>query len=339
MLIVGLAGCDLQPQEREWLRAPQVSGVILFTRNYASRTQLQALVGAIRDVRGHEFLICIDQEGGRVQRLRGEEFADLPPLASLGELYRRDAAAAIAACEIHAWLMASEMRALGIDLSFAPVVDLARGNLAIGDRAFDADPAVVSELAQAYVRGMHLAGMAATVKHFPGHGSVREDTHVDDATDPRPLDDLRAADLRPFAACFDIGTEAVMLAHVRYPAVDAQPAGYSRVWIDDILRREYGFEGVVFSDDIAMAAAAPAGAIAARIHTHLDAGCDLVLVCRPEWTEQAIAAVADRQGCSPQRLTSLFGAAPAEWDEYVANPQRAAFLTQLAELREPGTHV
>ncbi|HET6633343.1 MAG TPA: beta-N-acetylhexosaminidase [Rhodanobacteraceae bacterium] len=332
MLIIGLAGTELGADERRWIMAEAVSGVILFTRNVASRRQLEDLVGEIRTLRGDRFLVCIDQEGGRVQRIRGAEFTDLPPLARLGALHRRDPAAAIAQCEQHAWLMASEMRALGIDLSFAPVVDLARGNLAIGDRAFDADPAVVGELAQAYVRGMHLAGMAATAKHFPGHGSVREDTHVDLAVDPRPLDALREADLLPFAACFAAGAEAVMLAHVRYPAVDAQPAGYSRVWIEDILRGDYGFEGVVFSDDVAMAAAAPAGALGERIHAHLDAGCDLVLVCKAEWGGAAIEAVSGRAPCTEERLEALYGAAAARWEDYVANPQRAAFVAQLRQL-------
>ncbi|HWU51262.1 MAG TPA: beta-N-acetylhexosaminidase, partial [Tahibacter sp.] len=273
MLVIGIAGKELAAAERDWIAAPEVSGVILFSRNFASREQVTALIADIRRLRGEDFLLCVDQEGGPVQRFR-EGFTRLPALARLGEIYDADPARAIALAEEHAWVMASEMRALDIDLSFAPVVDLKRGNRAIGERAFHADVNVVSELGQAYLRGMRLGGMAATLKHFPGHGSVLEDTHFDAATDPRSLDELRATDLVAFADGIAAGAEAVMLAHVTYPAVDLLPAGYSRVWIEDVLRGDMGFRGVVFSDDIGMAAAESAGGVAARIAAHLTAGCD-----------------------------------------------------------------
>ncbi|GAP64741.1 beta-glucosidase-like glycosyl hydrolase [Mizugakiibacter sediminis] len=331
MLIVGIAGKELTAEERGRLAAPAVSGVILFTRNFASREQVTALIDDIRALRPDPFLVCVDQEGGPVQRFR-EGFTRLPALARLGALYDRDPAAAIALAEEHAWVMASEMRAIDVDLSFAPVVDLARGNRAIGERAFHADPEAVSALAQAYLRGMRLAGMAATVKHFPGHGSVPEDTHFDAAVDPRTLDELRAADLVPFADCFDAGAEAVMLAHVTYPAVDAAPAGYSRVWIEDVLRGELGFRGVVFSDDIGMAAAESAGGIAARIHAHLDAGCDLVLACSPALADASLAAVRGRAPCDAERLATLRGAVASSWASLEDNPQRAGFVARLAAL-------
>lgn len=331
MLIVGIAGKELTAAERGHLAAPEVSGVILFTRNFASREQVTALIDDIRALRPGPFLVCVDQEGGPVQRFR-EGFTRLPALARLGELYDRDPAAAIALAEEHAWVMGSEVRAVDVDISFAPVVDLARGNRAIGERAFHADPEAVSALAQAYLRGMRLAGMAATVKHFPGHGSVSEDTHFDAAVDPRTLDELRAADLVPFADCFDAGAEAVMLAHVTYPAVDAAPAGYSRVWIEDILRGELGFRGIVFSDDIGMAAAESAGGVAARIHAHLDAGCDLVLACSPALAEESIAAVRGRASCDGARLATLRGAVASTWASLEDNPQRAGFIARLAAL-------
>ncbi len=307
---------------------------ILFSRNFASREQVAALIDAIRGVRGDEFLLCVDQEGGPVQRFR-DGFTRLPALARLGEIYDADPARAIALAEEHAWVMASEMRALDVDISFAPVVDLKRGNRAIGERAFHDDPRVVAELGQAYLRGMHLGGMAATLKHFPGHGSVLEDTHFDAATDTRSLAELRETDLATFADGFTVGAEAVMLAHVTYPAVDSVPAGYSRIWIEDILRGEMGFRGVVFSDDIGMAAAESAGGVAARIDAHLSAGCDLVLVCSPALVAESITAVRGRAPCPADRIAMLRGMVASTWQSLVDNPQRTRFIERLAALGVP----
>ena len=334
MLIIGLPGKTLSDADRAWLAAPQVSGVILFTRNFDSRDQVTALIDDIRNERPEPFLLCVDQEGGPVQRFRAG-FTRLPPLLRIGELHAHDPRSAIARAEEHAWLMASEMRSIGIDLSFAPVTDLARGNRAIGARAFSADPQVVSELVQAYLRGMRLAGMAATIKHFPGHGSVAEDTHFDPAIDPRSLDELRATDLVPFADAVAAGAEAVMMAHVTYPAVDARAAGYSRIWIQDILRAEFGFRGVVIGDDIGMAAAESIGGIGARIQAHLLAGCDLLLACNPSIVGEAIAASAHAPPCEPEQLALLQGAVAQTWDALTTNPQRDAFIARVTALDTP----
>lgn len=331
MLIIGLAGKTLDDADRARIKTPQVSGVILFTRNFESREQVAALIESIRAEREEPFLICVDQEGGPVQRFR-EGFTRLPALARLGELYDHDAQAAVARTEEHAWLMASEMRAIGVDLSFAPVVDLARGNRAIGERALHADPQVVSTLALASLRGMRLAGMAATIKHFPGHGSVAEDTHFDAAVDPRSLDELRASDLIPFADAIEAGAEAVMMAHVTYPAIDALPAGYSRIWIEDILRGELGFRGVVIGDDIGMAAAEPLGSIAARIDAHLAARCDLLLACSPAIVDESLAASAQHAPCDPARVARLQGAVASTWKSLEDNPQRHAFIERVTAL-------
>ncbi len=252
MLLIGVAGTTLTAQERDWLQHDAVAGVVLFKRNFASRDQVVELTAAIRAATARPLLVAVDQEGGRVQRFHAG-FTELPPLDGFGRLHATDPDAALALAEQHAWLMASEIRATGLDLSFAPVVDLGRGNLAIGSRAFAEDPQVVAALAQAYVRGMHAAGMAATLKHFPGHGTVREDTHHDTAIDPRPLHELEAQDLLPFRAGIQAGADAVMMAHVVYPQVAPEPAGYSPRWINQILRGQMGFRGVVFSDDIGMA--------------------------------------------------------------------------------------
>ncbi|MGA7296903.1 MAG: beta-N-acetylhexosaminidase [Rhodanobacteraceae bacterium] len=337
MLIAGLAGTELSVAERDWLQAEQVSGIILFTRNFTDVPQLQALIGELRALRGDRFLICIDQEGGPVQRLREHQITRLPALARIGQLHDREPQAAVAMAEQHGWQMASEMRALGIDLSFAPVVDLGRGNRAIGERALHADPEVVADLATAYVRGMHLGGMAATMKHFPGHGSVLEDTHVDVASDPRTLSELRDTDMLPFAACIEAGAEAVMMAHVIYPQVDSVPAGYSKRWIKDILRGEMGFSGIVFSDDVAMAAAASAGALEQRLAQHLQAGCDLVLVCNPEWSARAVAVCRDMTPCAAEYLRPLRGSVSVPWQALLDDPQHAEGAARLSTLDHPST--
>lgn len=319
MLIIGISGPELTAQERDWLRHPAVSGVILFARNFVSRSQVMELVASIRAAAERPVLVCVDQEGGRVQRFR-EGFSTLPPPARLEESEDSEACA-----EAHGYLMASEVLACGLDLSFAPVVDLGRGNRAIGDRAFSADPQRVSRLARAFMRGMHAAGMAATLKHFPGHGSVPEDTHVDAATDPRTLDALRQADLIPFRSCIQAGAEAVMMAHVRYPAVDARPAGYSRRWIGEVLRGELGFAGVVISDDVGMAAAASAGGVAARVRGHLDAGCDLVLVCTPDLVAEALAAAPSMPAGAHPAVARLAARRHPDWLALSSEPgwQRA----------------
>ncbi len=330
MLVIGVAGTELTAQERDWLQHDACAGVILFARNFASKAQVAELAQAIREAAPRPQLVCVDQEGGRVQRFR-EGYTAFPPLETFDALYRRDRDAALRLAEEHAWLMASEVRATGVDLSFAPVVDLGRGNRAIGDRAFSADPAIVAEFTRAYVRGMHAAGMAATLKHFPGHGSVLEDTHVDTAVDDRPLDAIRTLDLVPFAAGIEAKADAVMMAHVVDPQVDPEPAGYSKRWIEGILREEMGFRGVVFSDDIGMAAAFSAGGVKARIDAHLDAGCDVVLVCHPELVEESLAAVQGRR-LNTMALAGLIGRGAMGWDGLLADARYGAAQQRLGGL-------
>ena len=331
MLIIGLPGKTLTDEDRRWLATPQVSGVILFTRNFENREQVTALIDDIRTERPDPFLVTVDQEGGPVQRFR-RGFTRLPALVRIGDVHARDNAAGIALAEEHAWLMASEMRAIGVDMSFAPVADLARGNLAIGERAFAADPEAVSDLTQAYLRGMRLAGMAATLKHFPGHGSIPEDTHFDVAIDGRTLDEMRETDLVPFADGIAAGADAVMLAHVTYPAIDARPAGCSRIWVEDILRGELGFRGVVLGDDIGMAATESLGGIAARIEAHLLAGCDLVLACGASIVPEALAASRHAEPCPGHKVAALQGAVAQTWQSLVDNPQRDSFVARVTAL-------
>jgi beta-N-acetylhexosaminidase len=329
MLIIGIAGTELDARERDWLQHDACAGVILFARNFASRAQVAELSQAIRAAAPRPQLVCVDQEGGRVQRFR-DGYSVLPSLEGFGRLHATDPTAALKLAREHAWLMASEIRASGVDLSFAPVVDLGRGNRAIGDRAFSADPQVVAEFTRAYVEGMHAAGMAATLKHFPGHGSVLEDTHVDEAIDNRSLDELRALDLVPFVAGVDAKADAVMMAHVVYPQVAPEPAGYSPRWIQQILRDGMGFRGVVFSDDIGMAAAFSAGGVKARIDAHLDAGCDVVLVCHPDLVPESLAAVEGR-ALNTAALLGLIGRGAMGWDGLLADTRHGDVRARLSD--------
>jgi beta-N-acetylhexosaminidase len=335
MLIIGISGLSLTDAERDWLQHPAVSGVILFTRNFSDREQVTRLIADCRAATPRPLLVTVDQEGGPVQRFR-DGFSNLPPLSLFGRRIGVERSTALAAAEQHAWLMASEMRAIGIDLSFAPVVDLGRGNRAIGERAFDAEPGIVALFTEAYVRGMHAAGMAATLKHFPGHGSVLEDTHFDAAVDPRRLEQIEREDLLPFRAGIAAGAEAVMLAHVSYPAVDPDPAGYSRRWIHDILRERMGFSGIAISDDIGMAAAESAGGVAARLGAHIDAGCDLVLVCAPALVADSLVAMHGGLYADQGVVARLAGRGCPDWETLLADPRRSIAL-QL--LDDPGLRI
>ncbi len=298
--MLDLAGLELTPQERELLRDPQVGGVILFARNVADALQVRALNEAIRAC-NPALLIAVDQEGGRVQRLR-EGYTRLPPMRVFAGQWERDRALAEGRAHECGWLMATEMLSAGFDFSFAPVLDLDAGvSAVIGDRAFGKSPEQVSALAGAFMRGMREAGMATTGKHFPGHGSVGADSHTDIPVDSRSLALIREHDLRPFAGCVPF-MDAVMPAHVIYEQADSRCAGFSPFWLQTVLRGELGFDGVIFSDDLAMAGAATAGGIEARVDAALNAGCDMVLVCNDR--DMALGALAHlrkrRQPASPR---------------------------------------
>lgn len=278
-LMVDIAGTALDAEDREILRHPSVGGVILFTRNYQDPKQLTALADAVHALRTPPLLVAVDQEGGRVQRFRAG-FTELPPPRLFGSIHDRDPREAARVAELCAWLMAAELRAAGVDLSFAPVVDLDLGvSSVIGDRAFHADPAVVAELARVWVLGMRRAGMGACAKHFPGHGAVQGDSHHMLPLDGRALDTMRHQDLLPYQRLMHLDLPAIMMAHVVFGQVDTLPASFSHRWIEGELRGNLRFEGAVFCDDLSMRGAEQAGDYLERARAALSAGCDMLPVC------------------------------------------------------------
>lgn len=326
-LMVDVAGTWLTAEDRQLLRQPEVAGLIIFARNIEHPRQVRELTAAIRAVRP-ELILAVDQEGGRVQRLR-QGFVRLP---AMRELARH--ADAIGLAEHCGWLMAAEVLAVGLDLSFAPVLDLDHGHSAVvGTRAFEGDPERATALAGAFIRGMNAAGMAACGKHFPGHGWAEADSHVAIPTDERSLEQIRACDLVPFARLAG-QLAAVMPAHVIYPQVDGNPAGFSRRWLQDILRGELGFEGVIFSDDLSMAGAHVVGDAASRIEAALSAGCDMGLVCNDRAAAELALSAAQRMGVQPSpRIAAMRGQAFANV-EYRQHPrwQQATAALRAAAL-------
>jgi beta-N-acetylhexosaminidase len=286
-LMIDVAGTELTPEDINVLSHPLVGSVILFTRNYRDLAQLAALTAAIRALRSPQLLVAVDHEGGRVQRFR-EGFTRLPPARLLGRRYDQDPRDGLSLAQSVGWLMASELRAVGVDFSFAPCVDLDYGvSEIIGDRAFHKDPDVVAALGVAYMAGMREAGMAAVAKHFPGHGAVIADSHVALPVDRRKYVDLEP-DIRPYRPLIDNNLAAVMGAHVVFPAVDALPASLSQRWILGVLRRELGFHGCVFADDLSMAGAAAFGGVIERAKQAFAAGCDVLPICNDRQAVQSV---------------------------------------------------
>ncbi|MAK29982.1 beta-N-acetylhexosaminidase [Acinetobacter sp.] len=275
-LMLDIAGTELTQEDIELLRVPQVGGMILFSRNIESPAQVRQLTDHMRDIRP-DILIAVDQEGGRVQRLK-TGFTRLPAMGRFGELYQQQPDQAITLAEQCGWLMASEVLAVGIDFSFAPVLDINAISDVIGDRGFAQNPQDIVPLAAAFMKGMKQAGMATTGKHFPGHGSVKADSHVAAAIDLRSYDEIYQQDMQTFIQLMP-HLDALMPAHVIYQQVDAHPAGFSPFWIQQGLRQQLHFKGVLFSDDLTMQAACVAGGADARLQAALNAGCDMGLVC------------------------------------------------------------
>ncbi len=335
-VMLDLVGTSITPEEREMLLHPQTGGVILFTRNFESYEQLCALVAEIHALRTPHLLVAVDHEGGRVQRFR-EGFTHIPAAAVYGQHYGQDKKRARHRARECGWLMAAECRAAGIDMSFAPVLDRGLGvSGVIGDRAFHARPEIIADLAHEFMNGMGEAGMAATGKHFPGHGSVKEDSHIAHPVDHRPLSDIMMEDIVPFERMIDYGLAAVMPAHVVYPQVDDKPAGYSRVWLQQILRQQLNFQGVIFSDDLSMEAAGVVGGYAERAQAALEAGCDMVLVCNHTEAAQNVLEALETYAnpASQMRLIRMHGRGKITREELRASERWQSVTALVQQLEE-----
>ncbi len=278
-VMTSIEGTSLSPEDRDVLRHPLIGGVILFARNYVDRAQLSALTESIRSLRDPELVIAVDQEGGRVQRFR-EGFTEIPAMRTLGDLWSAHAPTARARAFELGVTIAHELGEVGVDFSFAPVLDLDYGESAvIGHRAFHRDPIAVASLATALIQGLRAEGMASVGKHFPGHGFVKGDTHWEQPEDPRDLAALEAADLIPFRETIAAGLDGVMAAHLRFPKIDPGLAGFSPFWLAEVLRNRLNFRGVIFTDDLGMVAAHAVGDWVARAEAAIAAGADIVLPC------------------------------------------------------------
>lgn len=335
-LMVDVAGTSLSAEDRDVLRHPLVGSVILFTRNYADPDQLQALVADIRALRSPALLVSVDHEGGRVQRFR-RGFSVLPPARRCGQEYDMDPRQGLEMARRMAWLMAAELRAFGIDFSFAPCVDLDYGvSEIIGDRAFHRRPDAVADLALATMQGMREAGMAATAKHFPGHGAVVADSHLALPVDRRSLPDL-APDLVPYRRLIANDLAAVMMAHVLYPEVDSVPASFSRRFVQDVLRGELGFRGVVFADDLSMQGATGMGDIVTRAGAAMAAGCDVLPVCNDRAAVIALLdGLREKPGPASQlRITRMRGREGQDRGALLASAEHRECLEWLARCARP----
>ncbi len=306
-VLIGIASTQLSADEEKLLLHPAVGGVVLFARNIETSDQVSALCQQIRNLRQPRLLITVDQEGGRVQRLR-EGFTRLPPLRTIGDMYSSDADKAKDFAYRHGRVMATEVLDLGIDLSFAPVIDLDCGSCVIADRSLGADSEQVIELSRAYIAGMKDSGMVACGKHYPGHGSVELDSHLDDVIDQRGAVEIIDQDLRPFVELAP-DLASIMVAHVTYPAIDDLPAGYSQRWLKTILRDEIGYQGVIISDDLDMFAARGVGDMFTRVETALSSGCNLVLICDAGNAVTYLAGLDTGLQDTSQLIKSLYGSA------------------------------
>ena len=346
-IILDVAGLSLTPTDKKRLAHPLTGGVILFGRNWADRSQLTHLCAEIKAVRA-DLLILVDHEGGRVQRFKTDGFTHLPPMRRLGELWMQDALAATHAATACGYVLAAELRACGVDMSFTPVLDLDYGESGvIGDRSFHRDPRVATLLAKSLMHGLLLAGMSGCGKHFPGHGFVKADSHTEIPVDKRSLKAILADDAAPYR-WLATGMQSVMPAHVIYPKVDSRPAGFSKRWLQEILRGDFGFDGAIFSDDLSMEGARlidgkRVSYTQAAVEA-LKAGCDMVLLCNQsvgdegravdELLEGLSSAVAKRRVAlsemsEQRRLNLLPQSAPMPWDELMVSNQYMQALQRV----------
>ena len=329
--VIDVVGPALTDEDRNRLRHPAAGGIILFARNYENPEQLLNLNNEIERLREPALLICVDHEGGRVQRFR-EGFSAIPPMRTLGKLWDRDRDAAQESARAIAYIVGAELAAHGVDFSFAPVLDLDYGGSSvIGDRALHFDPTAVGALGACIVKGFADAGMGAVGKHFPGHGYAEADSHVAVPKDDRKFTDIAKKDLVPFRATIEAGLAGVMPAHVIYGQVDPEPAGYSKRWLQEVLRGKLGFQGIIFSDDLSMEGASVAGGVPERARAALGAGCDMVLLCNdPAGQELLLDSLKDVPPASPDRVERMRRKGGRDLRKSVAYREARELLKQLA---------
>ena len=330
-LMLDLKGVSLDRDERLQLQNPQVGGVILFSRNIQSRDQICDLVAEIRAC-SKSLLVAVDQEGGRVQRLR-EGFTAIPSMQAIGNLIARSPEEGLGLSKDLGWLMASEVIACGLDLSFAPVLDVDRDTSSIiGDRSFSDQPEIVISAAEAFIKGMHDAGMAATGKHFPGHGGIVADSHLEAPVDDPSWNTLYARDIQPFAKLSKM-LDAVMPAHITFPSVDPDSVGFSSFWLNDVLRGKLGFEGIIFSDDLTMKGADIAGGYVDKAKLALKAGCDMILVCNcPQGAVEVLSYMESANISQSSKLASMVAKRSISWSDLEGSPRRLAISQKVAAL-------
>jgi len=335
-MMIDIEGRQLTSVDKDRLMEPLVAGVILFSRNFESVEQLMTLTTQIHQLRHPKLLIGVDHEGGRVQRFK-TGFTRLPPMGAIGRYYQQQPGQALELAEKVGWVMATELLAAGVDFSFAPVVDLDYGDSrVIGDRAFDADPIVVGRLAAQVMKGMQTAGMASVAKHFPGHGYIQADSHMEVAVDSRGFDEILQRDIQPFLKLIEMDVSAVMPAHVCYPKVDERPAGFSSVWLHSILRQKCHFDGAIISDDLSMHAASEWGDAPSRVLAALTAGCDLVLLCNALESVDEVLAKIEWQAnpLSHSRLIRLHGQDHIKMKHLQNNPIWQSYAASVATFTE-----
>ena len=330
-LMLDLKGVSLDRDERLQLQNSQVGGVILFSRNIQSRDQICDLVAEIRAC-SKSLLVAVDQEGGRVQRLR-EGFTAIPSMQAIGNLIARSPEEGLGLSKDLGWLMASEVIACGLDLSFAPVLDVDRDTSSIiGDRSFSDQPEIVISAAEAFIKGMHDAGMAATGKHFPGHGGIVADSHLEAPVDDRSWNTLYARDIQPFAKLSKM-LDAVMPAHITFPSVDPDSVGFSSFWLNDVLRGKLGFEGIIFSDDLTMKGADIAGGYVDKAKLALKAGCDMILVCNcPQGVVEVLSYMESANISQSSKLASMVAKRSISWSDLEGSPRWLAISQKVAAL-------
>jgi beta-N-acetylhexosaminidase len=335
-LMLDLLGTELLASERIILSNAQVGGVILFARNIQSKQQVMALVEDIRRC-SSTLIIAVDQEGGRVQRFK-EGFTAIPPMQILGDQIQLNTQLGLELAQDTGWLMASEVIACGLDISFAPVLDVDRDySSIIGDRAFSDNPEQVTFAAKAFINGMHQAGMSATGKHFPGHGGVIADSHLEAPVDHRPMQQLQEKDLKPFVALSD-SLGGIMPAHITFPSVDASSVGFSEYWLQGVLRQQLGFEGVIFSDDLSMKGADVAGGYIDKAELALKAGCDMILVCNcPDGAQEVLAYMQqlEMKGC--EKIATMKAVQNVSWQQLEKSERYTKTKNTLQTLTDMGS--